>query len=55
MTETTCAKCDSEAESQWRIRLEEESEASNETASYRLCRGCWNDLRARFVESEADR
>jgi hypothetical protein len=48
MTETTCSKCESRGESQWRIRLENESTDGDERASYRLCRGCWNELTARL-------
>jgi hypothetical protein len=52
MTETTCAKCEARGESQWRIRLENESAAADEKTSYRLCRGCWNELTARFDGAE---
>jgi hypothetical protein len=48
MTEHICSKCESRGESQWRIRLESHSEGDDEKASYRLCRGCWNELTARF-------
>ncbi len=48
MTETTCSKCESRGESQWRIRLENESADGDDRTSYRLCRGCWNELTARF-------
>lgn len=47
MTESICAKCESRGESQWRIRLEDDS-ADDDQSSYRLCRGCWNELSARF-------
>ena len=50
MTEHTCGKCNTEAESQWRIRLERDADEQ----SYRLCRGCWNDLSGRFAGVEAD-
>jgi hypothetical protein len=52
MTETICAKCESHGESQWRIRLEHDTEGDDGQASYRLCRGCWNELSARFDGSE---
>ena len=55
MTETTCSKCNERGESQWRIRLEHESEQTNEKTPYRLCRGCWDDLRARFDEAGSGR
>ena len=48
MTEYTCGKCHTEAESQWRIRLERDA---NEQ-SYRLCRGCWDDLSGRLTGDE---
>ena len=48
MTEYTCGKCHTEAESRWRIRLERDA---NEQ-SYRLCRGCWDDLNGRFTGDE---
>jgi DNA-directed RNA polymerase subunit M/transcription elongation factor TFIIS len=54
MTETTCAKCNNESESQWRIRLEHESADTSEETPYRLCRGCWNDFRARFDRIQDD-
>lgn len=55
MTETTCARCDTQGESQWRLRLEHESETTDEQSSYRLCRKCWTALNDRFGESTEGR
>jgi hypothetical protein len=52
MTETICDRCNARGESQWRIRLENHSNGTDEQASYRLCRGCWNELNARFDGSD---
>ena len=52
MTDLICAKCDQRAESHWRIRLEAESRSTAST-DYRLCRGCWEELRARHGEAES--
>lgn len=54
MPETTCARCETQAESQWRVRLEQETEAASERASYRLCRECWDDLGDRFAGDESE-
>ncbi|MGQ5514967.1 hypothetical protein [Halococcus saccharolyticus] len=48
MTEYICGKCDAEAESQWAIRLEH----GTDERTYRLCRGCWDELNGRFGEGK---
>ncbi|WP_158589374.1 hypothetical protein [Halococcus sp. IIIV-5B] len=53
MPETTCAKCGERGESHWRIRLERDSQATTEATGYRLCRGCWDELRTRHGEAES--
>ena len=54
MSEHICAKCNTRGESQWRIRLENEpgDDGGDGSSSYRLCRGCWNELNARFDGGE---
>jgi hypothetical protein len=51
MIESTCAHCNIQAESKWRIDLEKENGSTTERTQYRLCQGCWEDLCSQFTGS----
>jgi DNA-directed RNA polymerase subunit RPC12/RpoP len=49
MSETVCAQCEREAETQWRIDLETERDESTKRTRYPLCRECWGEIIERFA------
>jgi len=49
MAETTCVQCNVQAQSNWRIDLEQKNGSTTERTEYRLCQGCWETLCDRFT------
>jgi hypothetical protein len=49
MADSTCAQCNVQAETRWRIDLERTNGSATERSQYRLCRNCWETLCGRFA------